>query len=63
MTTKIRPVEWVVQCTMGAKSYLAANGGFTPDIGGAKKFAGYLQAEAARKGLKTPTQIIQCEGL
>jgi hypothetical protein len=63
MAVQMHSIQWVVECTLrqaGApKMRLAKDGTFTDLREKDKTFGSYTEADRARRGLRTPTQIVE----
>lgn len=63
MAVQMHVVEWVIECIArkaGApKMRMAKDGTFTSDPALARKFQRFVDADRARHGLRTPTQVVE----
>lgn len=63
MAAQIHAVEWVVECVVrkagDPKMRLANDGTFTSAPEKVKRFDSYVDADRARRGMRTPTHITE----
>lgn len=63
MAAQLHSVEWVVECVLrkagDPKMRLAMDGTFTSQPELVKRFDRYVDADRARRGMRTPTHITE----